>query len=274
MMSNTETTKVIKTKRLVPTGGEVIMCPSFILEMDSVLFRATHKKALLAMLHYSINSDENELIQIGWEDFKRFAGINVSSATDFEAKMKEHIEQKINMNIMGKDKKFVKKQESLVLIKEFSINNGVVRFTLANKIIKAYSEKAPHGKVEMEVVRALGSKYSLNLYLLIADYGSSSNTANVRFAELQKILGSKDKKKNKDGKMVEKSYKEFNRETLSRAIKELEKVTGIIIEVNTFREGRKVAAVNFSIKQSRKIKHALKEKSKQIAIDANSVIIK
>lgn len=131
---------------------------------------------------------------------------------------------------------------------------GIARIRLSNSLKPYLLElKENFTKYELINVLALKSGYSVRLYELFKSYLWVGNWK-VSLEEIKEILQIKDK------------YPEFKilkRDVLERALKEINTYTDIVVEMETIRSGRKIAALKFNIREKQGSNEALNTWRKQ-----------
>lgn len=202
----------------------VTFCPTFLTQMSNTDISFLQKRSLLALIKYvsimykddNITTENNDdyLFKIKYSNFVKTLPVRPSSQDSLKKDMEELAKKNYVVNLMGKESSFVftetagnkinkvvmQKEHTIKLIRDFDIQNGIIKFRLSDVLeqaIKSYSAKTIDAKttnssfVELDnnIMNKIKSKFTLNLYMFIASYQGVVNAKNMNLGQAKKIFG-------------------------------------------------------------------------------------
>ena len=119
---------------------------------------------------------------------------------------------------------------------------GIIKITFSPYVSPFLLElKTRYTTYDFLQILELSSKYSIVLYRLIKEHiGLKHNTFQVTLDKLQKLMDTSFKR-----------WVDFNRKVLKPAVEELNLKTKYSVEYTTIKQGKKVTAIKFSIKEKK-----------------------
>ncbi|NOR24046.1 MAG: RepB family plasmid replication initiator protein [Desulforhopalus sp.] len=150
----------------------------------------------------------------------------------------------VQWNVLGKDGHEDWKASNLLA--EVGITNGVCNYSFSPFLRKKLYNPEVYAKISLSLQNEFGSKHALALYELLKDYfdirKAISRTPYFTVTEFRTFLG-----------LAETEYKDFkilSRDIIKKAIKEINKVSDLYIEVQFRRIGRSIGKMQFIIRRN------------------------
>lgn len=145
------------------------------------------------------------------------------------------------------------------LLSGIKIKNGVCTYRYDEEMRNKLNNPAIYAKINLLIQNEFKSKYSLFLYELCVDYKNVRQTPLMPLEEFRAFLGLE--------KEEYLEFKKLNYFVIGKAIKEINKKTDLLINVEFKRTGRKVSEIKFSIKENPKIPDCFKQPPLPFTLD-------
>lgn len=143
---------------------------------------------------------------------------------------------------------------------EYDENTGILEYSFSEKLSDMVKENKLFNQLDVGSMRELTSKHSLALYEMCAGYRETETYKNGtgwwHLDDVKHLLCG-------DSKAYP-QFKDFNRDVLKPAIKEVNEHTDITIEMETQKQMRRIAALRFNVKSKLDHSACALEKPKSI----------
>ena len=140
------------------------------------------------------------------------------------------------------------------ILSSVSINKGVVSYQYSELIKALLSDPAMYGKINLGIQSRFKRSYALALYENCARYRGLPSTKKFDLPLLRKILGIGD-----NSYLME--YKQLCSKVLLPSIDEINTIADFLIEPEYYKNGRKIIAVRFNIKERPLMKRYMTNKN-------------
>ena len=154
----------------------------------------------------------------------------------------------LEWNILNKDKK--NKWGLSSIIASVEIENGVCRYSYSAALKKIFANPNIYAKLNMAIQASFTSKYSIALWEYIMEFISlSANQRSelirnqISLENLRKLLGVENSK-------YYLQFSNFNREILKKAIKEINEISDLEVEVAYIKNNKKVDEIEIVVKRA------------------------
>jgi plasmid replication initiation protein len=143
-----------------------------------------------------------------------------------------------------------------------SIKSGVIQYSYSPQIKSVLSSLDIYGRINLFVQSKFNSAYSLVLYENCVRFKNINQTSWFTIELLRSLMGvSKEKYL---------SFKEFNRNVINIAVKEINKKSDICIQPNFKKSGRNIASVQFLISENQSYQPSFRKTPRvEIAVPAH-----
>ena len=132
-----------------------------------------------------------------------------------------------------------------------SIRNGMIRYSYSPQMKSVISSLDIYGRINLFVQAKFNSTYSLVLYENCVRFKNINQTSWIPINLFRSLMGvSEDKYP---------SFKEFNRNVINVAVKEINKKADIYIEPQFKKSGRNIAAIQFALSENKSYQPSFKK---------------
>lgn len=129
------------------------------------------------------------------------------------------------------------------LFPSVAIAEGYIQFQIGSDIFREIRRPEVYGLIDMAVMRKLSTTASLQIWEYCVRFENIGQTKIMKWEEFRdKVLGSGDKASFKE-------YKTLKLRVLSKAIAEINRETAHQVELVEFKEGRRIAAIQFKVRR-------------------------
>lgn len=164
-------------------------------------------------------------------------GFDSKNIAYLKASLKGLMETVVEFDVMEDDGE--QSWEAMVLLPYAKIKGGVCTYRYERALAEKLYHPDMYSKINLSVLREMNSSHSLVLYENCHRYLGTGQTAVWDIDVFRRLMG------------VEDRYKEFKilrRDVINPAMKEVNQVSNINLELITSRRGRQVAAVQFLVR--------------------------
>ena len=188
-------------------------------------------------------------------DIHRINVIDLAQSLGFDSKNYDHLKETlkalvdctVEWNILGKDKKG--EWGVAALLASAKIKNGICTYGFAPHLRYQLYNPRIYTKLNLRLQNRFTSRYALILWEVCFDYfdiaRNKGETSFIPLETFRELMG------------LEKEeyplFKEFNRNVIKPAIKEINELTNFCVEIETKRIGRKISELKFRISRLKEI---------------------
>ena len=174
-------------------------------------------------------------------------GFNSRDYDHLKRTLESLVEYIVEWNILGKDKKQTWGVASLLASAE--IENGICTYSFAPHLrYKLYNPRI-YTKLNLRLQNRFTSRYALILWELCFDYFDTARdqgeTPFIPLEKFRELMGMESDEYP--------AFKEFNRNVIKPAIKEINELTNFFVEIEQKRESRKIAFLKFRISKLKQL---------------------
>ena len=206
--------------------------------------------------------------EINFSELKRFFNISSKNISEYKKSIIKLMTTIVEYNLLEKDKDI---WEAFVLlpyvyIQLSSSHQNIIRYEIPTKIRESLLKKDKYfAKIDLLVIKALNSKYSIILYELLKDY-ENTEIPLISLEKFRKIFGITDKYK---------IIRDIRKRVLDPAIKEINNNENInwFIEYKLIKEGKKYTHIKFIKKKKTIMKQLEQQKEKKVESAKVQVLI-
>lgn len=148
-------------------------------------------------------------------------------------------DMKLEFNLLGKDKKG--KWGRYQVLGSVEIEHGVIHYGYDPVLSRLLYRPEMYSRIQISIQNKLRGKHAAGLYENLFDYRGVGTTGWIEILKFYELMGS-------DPKDAP-AYGYFKRDVLNPALKEINKKTDIRVTLKEQKQGRRVAAVAFMIKE-------------------------
>ena len=188
-------------------------------------------------------------------DIHRINVIDLAQSLGFDSKNYDHLKETlkalvdctVEWNILGKDKKG--EWGVAALLASAKIKNGICTYGFAPHLRYQLYNPRIYTKLNLRLQNRFTSRYALILWEVCFDYfdiaRNKGETSFIPLETFRELMGLE-----KDEYPL---FKEFNRNVIKPAIKEINELTNFCVEIETKRIGRKISELKFRISRLKEI---------------------
>ena len=235
--SNTIKTMLDKKTDVIKHSATVHVANSLSLverKISNALLRQAYNELLTRPTHDISISNLSEII--GWS--KGNADQEIKTA------LKALVETRVELNILGKDKK--RDWGVTTLLAQAEIKNGMCTFAYSPMLQQLLYNPNIYARLDLQIQRNFSSKHALALWEFLTEVLCSSKkneltTDWIQLGAFRKLLD-----------VMEEYYDEFmklNQKVIKKAVNEINQESDLLVIVNYQRVSRKVTAVSFTVKR-------------------------
>ncbi|MFW6351830.1 MAG: RepB family plasmid replication initiator protein [Bacteroidota bacterium] len=187
---------------------------------------------------------KKEIYEITLKDLARILRFESKNEKYLKETLKALNKTQVEWNILGKDGH--NEWGVTTLLAEAKIINGICAYAYSPTLRQRLHNPEMYAKISLSLQNQFKSKHSLALYELFVDYFNIKiaygETPQIGIEEFRKLLG-----------LNEEEYKEFrdlNKFVIKKALKEINKISDLAVEVEYKKEGRRVVALKFRVKKN------------------------
>lgn len=177
---------------------------------------------------------------------RRLAGINDTSNKDLKKALKNLKRNEIEYNVLNKDERnwwiFSFLAEANIR-EQWRGKNTIVTFEFPTTVLNVIKNPRIYVKLDLIIIRGLESKHSVALYELMKDY-QNLNRYRCEIGNFRKLMGVEE--------WQYKIFTMFKKRVVDKAIEEINEKTDIELSFDLEREGRKITALTFNVKNKPK----------------------
>ena len=188
---------------------------------------------------------KKEIFEITLKDLAQILRFDSKNDRYLKEALKALNKNQVEWNILGKDGN---EWGVTTLLAEAKIINGICTYAYGPTLRERLHNPEMYAKISLSLQNQFRSKHSLALYELFVDYFNIKiaygETPLISIEEFRRLLG-----------LNEEEYKEFrdlNKSVIKKALKEINKISDLTVEVEYKKKGRRVAALKFRIKKNPK----------------------
>ncbi len=211
-----------------------------------------------------------ETFQASVQDLCDMLGYSSKNLDHLKKSLRGLVTTSVEWNILNKDGSEEWGVSSLQ--SEIKIINGICHYSYSPTLREKLYNPKMYAKISLSLQNNFKSKHALAIYELLTDYFNIkkgvSRTPYIKIPVFRKLLG-----------LDENEYADFkilNRDIIKKAIKEINKVSDLYVEIVFKKKGRRVDKLQFTIRQNKenavKIKD-LESKSVQMTLPEPSLEI-
>lgn len=209
--------------------------------------------------------NEQDIHEISLRQLCSLVGYNSNDSKLIKQSIKTLISVVMEWNLL-EDSKFLNEEEypedeitwnASSLLAGASIRSGLIRYSYSPQIKAVLSSLDIYGRINLFVQSKFNSTYSLVLYENCVRFKNIKQTAWLSLELFRSLMGvSEDKYP---------SFKEFNRNVINVAVKEINQKSDIYIEPQFKKSGRNIAAIQFLIFENEGYKPAFRKTNRMDA---------
>lgn len=202
------------------------------------------RKTWNALLWHAYNDlSTKDIHEISVLDAMRFVGYESHDDDYFKAALEALAGCKVKWNILDKDG--APEWGFAVLLASANIKNGHCSYGFAPHLRQKLYNPDVYARIDLDLQKRFGSKYSLALWELCTDYLGGKREAGetpwIAVAEFRKLMGV-------EGGIYD-SFKRVTERVISPALAEVNHVSDFRVTVEHQRQGRKVTALKFKMRR-------------------------
>ena len=175
---------------------------------------------------------------VGLTDLVDALALSTNNTTHLRELLKGLVSTVVEWNVLRKDGK--QRWGAAALLAAVEVEGGVVEYSFAPQLRERLYRPDIYARISLSIQNKFRSKYALALYELSVDYLGVNQTPWIPLADFRRLMGLKDDEYPE--------YKEFNRRVVARAVREINKVSDVSVQVKTRKEGRSVAALKILVR--------------------------
>lgn len=173
---------------------------------------------------------------IGWE--------KGNADNEIKEALKKLVETKVELNILGKDKK--SEWGITTLLSEAKMKDGICSYGYSSMLRELLYNPNIYARLDLQVQRNFRSKYALALWEFLTDILGAAKKQEIEsdwimVNDIRKLLDATD--------TYYDQFFQFNQKIIKTAVSEINRESDLLVSVNYLKESRKVIALSFKIQQ-------------------------
>ena len=168
-----------------------------------------------------------------------FIGFDSKNVGYLKNSLKGMVETAVEWDILEEDGS--KTWEVMSLLSWAKINKGVCTYSFAKPLTEKLHHPDMYAKIQLSIMREMSSSYSLILYENCYRFLKVGTTGLWPLETFRKMMFVQDNP-------TYNQFKFLNRDVIKPAIKEVNKLSNIVIEMHTEKTGRSITGLRFTVK--------------------------
>jgi len=186
--------------------------------------------------------------QISWVALNEATGLNTNNRDYMRGVINSLIGCVVNWDYLEADRGEV--WAATGLLADADVDRTNINYEFSAKIRDLLVHPEMYATIDMRIVRAFTRAASLVLWENVVRFEGIRKTAELSMETLRQLFLGQEAEKT-----LYPTYKEFNRNVLSPAIREANEVSDHIITAQEVREGRRVSAIRFAVSRKHQVVH-------------------
>ena len=203
------------------------------------------RKISNVLLFYAYNNLlEKDIHEIQIKELASEVGFNSNDIELLKGALRKLVTIKIEWNILDESKK--EEWGVCSSLSEAIIKDGVCKYAYPHILRERLYHPAYYAKINLQIQRTINGNYALALYENLIRYKKVGTTDWIEIQKFRELMGA-DQVKSYD------QYKDLNKYVIKPAIKEINRVTDILVDVKSKRSGRQIKYLKFSIQERKQL---------------------
>lgn len=203
------------------------------------------RKISNVLLYFAYNQLlKKDIHEIQIKELANEVGFNSNDIELLKEALRKLVTVKIEWNILDENQK--DEWGVCSSLSEAVIKDGVCRYAYPPTLREKLFHPAYYAKINLQIQRTINGGYALALYENLVRYKKIGTTDWIEVQIFRELMGA-DLVKSYD------QFKDLNKYVIKPAIKEINRVTDIIVDVTTKRSGRQIKYLKFSIQEKKQL---------------------
>lgn len=199
------------------------------------------RKQINAFHYFARDNPDKETHYVRLQDLYRMVNYNSNNISEFKENARKLVSINVEWDYLREDNERVWGVSNILSEIEY-VTNGIVSFSFPRRIREFLATQEHRALVNMQVQRQFTMSYALSLYENITIYRSQGITPQYAIEQLKCLLVVNDEEN-----PTYKQFKFFNSKVIVPAIKEINEISDLFVEVNYHKKGRTVEYISFTI---------------------------
>ena len=199
------------------------------------------RKLINAFHFFAKDNPDKETHYVKRQDLLLMINYNSNNIAEFKESARKLTSISVEWDYLREDTERVWGVSNIISEIEY-VTNGIVAFSFPRRIREFMSNQEHRGLVSMKVQKQFTMSYALSLYENATIYRQNGSTPNFTVSELKTLLVVNDEEN-----PTYKPFKHFNNKIIIPAVKEINKVSDILIEPIYYKNGRNIEFISFTV---------------------------
>ena len=199
------------------------------------------RKLINAFHFFAKDNPDKETHYVKRQDLLLMINYNSNNIAEFKESARKLTSISVEWDYLREDTERVWGVSNIISEIEY-VTNGIVAFSFPRRIREFMSNQEHRGLVSMKVQKQFTMSYALSLYENATIYRQNGSTPNFTVSELKTLLVVNDEEN-----PTYKPFKHFNNKIIITAVKEINKVSDILIEPIYYKNGRNIEFISFTV---------------------------
>jgi hypothetical protein len=211
------------------------------IKVNSGSLGLVQRKLINAFHFFAKDNPDKETHYVKRQDLLLMINYNSNNIAEFKESARKLTSISVEWDYLREDTERVWGVSNIISEIEY-VTNGIVAFSFPRRIREFMSNQEHRGLVSMKVQKQFTMSYALSLYENATIYRQNGSTPNFTVSELKTLLVVNDEEN-----PTYKPFKHFNNKIIIPAVKEINKISDILIEPIYYKNGRNIEFISFTV---------------------------